>query len=235
LVPVLPDRDEPEPGVGIDESPDEPRAGHAIDVDSRARHPGPPARFLHWGWLFAGLRRRGRREPFRDLRQQAARCLPSPAVEEIDRGNLGRLLLQSREQRFQFDPALVAQLPPARQDASELTGLTGDLLAVRIARGPEHLLELLVGEPFDEARLDQRGVPTPFDDLAQHPVEVLEGLVARGQRVDGVLDPDRAEALEPAPDLHPEVAGLRWDLMDEEQPPRHERVYRTTVSSVNMD
>src|SRR5204863_272890 len=36
----------------------------------------------------SGLPRR-RREPFGDLRQQAARCLPSPAVEEIDRGDLG--------------------------------------------------------------------------------------------------------------------------------------------------
>ena len=123
--------------------------------------------------------------------------------------------------RFQFDAALIAQLPLARQDAGELTGLPGDLLVIRVARSPEHLLELLVGEPFDQARLDQRGVSTPFDDLTQDPVEVLEGLVAGGQRVDGVLDPDRAEALEPAPDLHPEVAGLRRDLVDEEQPARH--------------
>jgi len=57
----------------------------------------------------SGLPRR-RREPFGDLRQQAARCLPSPAVEEIDRGDLGCFLLQPRELRFQLHAALIAEL-----------------------------------------------------------------------------------------------------------------------------
>src|SRR5207248_9095333 len=95
---------------------------------------------------------------------------------------------------------------------------------------------------LDEPCLDQRGIAAALDDLAEHPVEVLMGLIAAWQRVHRVLDGDRAEPLQPAPDLHPEVVRLGRDLVDEEQPARlfrrlasvgHRAGYRAHVSSVN--
>ena len=127
--------------------------------------------------------------------------------------------MQPRQLGLQLGTAVVGEIVLARQLAGELARLPGDLQVVRVASGAEHLPDLLVGESLHESRLDQRGVAATLHDVSQDPVQVLVRLFVRGEGVDGVLDADRAEALEPPPDLDPEVVRLGRNLVDEEQPP----------------
>ena len=77
--------------------------------------------------------------------------------------------------------------------------------------------------------------PAAGDDLPAHPLEVLEGLVAARQDVDGVLDRHRAQRLQTPPDLHPQVAGRGRDLVDEDEPPRRGRFgHAGVISQLNL-
>ena len=98
--------------------------------------------------------------------------------------------------------------------------LLGELLVILVARSVEQGPDLLVGEALDEPGLADDRLAAALHDLAQEPLEVLLRLGRRGQRVDGVLDRDRADALEPPPDLDPQVGGLGRQLMDQQQPAR---------------
>src|SRR5438270_101001 len=71
-----------------------------------------------------------------------------------------------------------AQLALVGQLLRQRPRLAGYFLIVGIARGAEHLLHLLVAETLDESRLDEGRVAAPFDDLAEHPVQVLVRLLA---------------------------------------------------------
>src|SRR5207253_2529421 len=55
-------------------------------------------------------------------------------------------------------------------------------------------------------------------DFAPQPLKVFAGLLGVGQYINGVLDRHRADPLQAAPDLDPEIVGLGRELMDEEQP-----------------
>src|SRR5262249_48280069 len=77
---------------------------------------------------------------------------------------------------------------------------------------------LVVGQAVDEARFAERRLPSFFLDLAQHPLEIFPSLVGVRERIDGVLERDGAERLEPAPDLHTQVGRLRRKLMNEHEP-----------------
>ena len=92
-------------------------------------------------------------------------------------------------------------------------------MIVGVARLPEQLPNLAIREPVDEPGLADHGLTAPFDDLAPQPGEVLLRLGGRRQDVDRVLHRDRAQGLEPAPDLDAQIGGLRRQLMDQQQPP----------------
>src|SRR5438034_6110664 len=55
-------------------------------------------------------------------------------------------------------------------------------------------------------------------NLRSFPTRRSSDLVRPGEHVDRVLDRDRAETLQPAPHLDPEVVGLGRDLVDEQDP-----------------
>ena len=107
--------------------------------------------------------------------------------------------------------ALGAQL---RQGAHVL----GHVFVVGVARLVEERPDLLVRKAVDQPRLADDGFAAAFDDLTQQPLEVLLGLLVHRQRVHRVLDRDRAEVLQPPPDLDAQICGLRRELMDEQKP-----------------
>src|SRR5205823_1720914 len=100
LVLVVPGRDELEARLFVDESADEPRAGHPVHVDAG---PGDPGRTLR-PWLHAiSLRLRvrgGRRETLRQLPQETLGRLAAPRREEVERGDLGQAPLEARQLGF---------------------------------------------------------------------------------------------------------------------------------------
>ena len=92
-------------------------------------------------------------------------------------------------------------------------------MIVGVTRLPEQLSDLLIRGPVDEPSLADHGLATSFDDLTPQPGEVLLCLGGRRQQVDRVLHRDRAQRLEPPPDLDAQIGGLRRQLMNQQQPP----------------
>src|SRR6266550_3947703 len=55
-------------------------------------------------------------------------------------------------------------------------------------------------------------------NLLQQPTKVFDRLIVVREDPHRVLDRHRADALQPAPHLHPEVIGLRRDLVEQQEP-----------------
>src|SRR5437868_3099846 len=130
----------------------------------------------------------------RKLLHEALGGLTLARGEEVERHDFAHALLETCE----LLPVLLGRLAALRQRRPQRPRLFADLLVLGITRGAEQVPHALVGQPFDERRLDDGAVAAAFDDLAQDPVEVLARVLAGWQRVDRILDRDRAEALEMA-------------------------------------
>src|SRR5438034_11375044 len=68
-------------------------------------------------------------------------------------------------------------------------------------------------------------------NLRSFPTRRSSDLVRPGEHVDRVLDRDRAETLQPAPHLDPEVVGLGRDLVDEQDPAGRSGLRHVDVTS----
>ena len=159
---------------------------------------------------------------------------PAPARrgEVVDRSDLGQALSQSSEVGLGAGAALPRRRPALRQLSLQTVRLVRDLAVVGIARLMKETHHLFIGETFDEPGLANRGIAAAGGDLPQDPLEILHSLIPAWQHVHRVLDRHRAQALEPAPDLHPEVIGLRRDLMDQQQPLRLGRPWHRSSDSI---
>ncbi|MER9529781.1 hypothetical protein NKI89_08220 [Mesorhizobium sp. M0309] len=93
-----------------------------------------------------------------------------------------------------------------------------DLRIVGVTGCVEERADLGVGQTIYEARLAHHRLAATSDDLLEKPFEILLHLGIGRQGVNGAFDCDRTDALQTSPDLHPEVGGLAWQLMDQEQP-----------------
>jgi hypothetical protein len=87
-----------------------------------------------------------------------------------------------------------------------------------LSRSIEERADLLVGEPVNQAGFANECFATSFADLAQQPLEILLRLLVHWQRVDGILDRDRPDPLQPAPDLDAQIGRVGRQLMDQQQP-----------------
>ena len=206
-----------EAGLRVDEAPDEPGRGDPVDVDTRARHPGPA---LELAEASPSCRRRLREsllvQPALELEEEPFSRLAAVGTEEVDRGDLGEPRLQARELRLRLRAPLRQRIVAERRgDGAELLG---EFLVILITRSVEQGPNLLIGEALDEPGLADDRLAAALHDLAQEPLEVLLRLGRRGERVDGVLDRDGADALEPPPDLDPQVGGLGRQLVDQQEP-----------------
>ena len=157
-------------------------------------------------------------QPGLDITEQPVDGATAGCAQEINRRDLGGTSLQPCELGIARSSFLGAD-PRTRSDSlEEPPRRLGDLRVVDVAGGVEYRLDLLVGKPFHESCLADRGIATALHDLSRDPLKVLLGLLAPGQDVDRVLDCDGAKPLEPAPDLDAEIVRLRWDLVDEKEP-----------------
>ena len=91
---------------------------------------------------------------------------------------------------------------------------------VRLPDVRESLLDVGVADAVDEPRFAEHGLAAAPHDLLCDPLKVFARLLASRQHVDGVLERDGADALEPPPDLHAEIPRLRRDPMDQDEPAR---------------
>src|SRR5207244_195753 len=236
--------DELELGRRVDEPANEPRARDAIDVDPLPGYPRAAAGRL--GGMsgcrdLSGRRAQPRLEP-RDflLGRPTAR-----GPEEVDGDDVGEVPFQPVDVDRDLPPT--ARLPApavARHRLPQALRVRHDLAVIRVSSGAKQSLDLGVGEAIHEVGLADGGLPAARHDLPALPLEVFDRLVRPGEHVDRVLDRDRAETLQPAPYLHPEVVGLGRDLMDEQDPTvrsglRHEDVTSQTnlltITSVSCE
>src|SRR6266566_10115272 len=190
----------------------------AIDVDALPGYPsGAAGRLGGMGWCRNLSARRA--EPRLEPRQLFVGRPAARGPEEVD-GD------EAREPPFQpVDvgrnlPSTVSPRPPpaARHLFEEALRVRHDLAVLRVPRGAKQTLDLGVGEAIHEVGLAHRGLPPAGHDLLALPLEVFDRLVRPGEHVHRVLDRDRAETLQPAPHLDPEVVGCERDLMDEQDP-----------------
>src|SRR6266542_815770 len=173
-----------EPCLLVDEALDQPGAGHPVDVDAGACHPGAAAVVfrtqLARGNVVAFLEeRRGRRSARRR--------------EKIDRLNGSKAPPESNT---------ICALPPAPCALD----LRDQRVVVSVPLILEALLHVGVSDPVDEARLEEVRLPSPLPDLRDRPLQVFRALLARRENVDRVLDLHRADPLEAPGHLDAEVA-----------------------------
>src|SRR5262249_41084607 len=164
--------------------------------------------------------RSGRRDALLEARDETLDGLTPGRAEEIDLRHGGETLAKLREPRLDLRPRLLGQRARAGWERllRERADVRGEGPGVLLPGTQEQGPHLVVGQAVDETRLAERRLPSFFLDLAQHPLEIFPSLVGVRERIDGVLERDGAERLEPAPDLHAQVGRLRRKLMNEHEP-----------------
>src|SRR5205823_189853 len=210
--------DELELRLRVDEPANEPRARDAIDVDPLPGYPRSAAgRLGGMSWCRdLSVRRAQPRLELCDLflGRTAAR-----GPEEVDRYDLCEAPFQPVDVGCDLPPTVSPPAPPvARHRLPQALRIRHDLAVIRVPSGAKQSLDLGVGEAIHEVGLADGGLPAASHDLPHVPLEVFDRLVRPGEHVDRVLDRDRAETLQPAPHLDPEVVGLGRDLVDEQDP-----------------
>ena len=137
-------------------------------------------------------------------------------AEEIERRDLSLPDAEAGQLRPRLRPLLRAGLAP--QPGGQRAGFLGERLVVLVARRVEQAAHLLVGQAVDQPRLADHGFAAALGDLPQQPGEILLGLLAGRQGIDGILDRDRADALQAPPHLDPQIGRLGRDLVHQQQP-----------------
>ena len=160
-------------------------------------------------WRPQGRLDRGQ-QPFEGV--SATRC------EEVDKGDLREPLSKPPQDRRDLLLGSAGAFPATAHARLKRTGLAGKRPVVRLTSRVEERLDRGVLEPLHEARFANRGIAPAGDDLPAHPLEVLEGLLALGQHIHGVLHRHGAEPLQAPAHLHPQVAGLGRNLVNEDEP-----------------
>jgi hypothetical protein len=102
--------------------------------------------------------------------------------EEVDRRDLSELLLETRDVCLQLGAPLFWHVPATRERLLNGAHFVREGLVVRVPCRVEELLDLLVGESLEEARLAHRGVAAALQDFAVDPGEVLARMIGRWQR-----------------------------------------------------
>ena len=92
------------------------------------------------------------------------------------------------------------------------------LLIRRLARALEFLNQRVIRPRVNIVGGKHGGLATGTGDFSLEPFEILARLRRIGQRVDSLLDGNRAELLKSAPGLHAQIGRLRRKLVNEEQP-----------------
>ena len=206
-------RDELEPGLGVDEPADQPGRGDTVDVHAFARHPGPPVQFAQC--------------------IRVARC----CSERSSAGRLGEPRLELGQQPFERPRADLApkkSIPTTWASCRSCSRASCLFTSARFsAAAPRRARRRSLAPPWRWRRSPRRAPdrtvrvprwserpsmkrashsmasPPPSEISRTQPLEILLGLLVRRQRVDRVLHGDRAQGLQPAPDLDAEIGGLR--------------------------
>ena len=212
-------RDELEAGVRVDEAADQPGAGDAVDMNAAARDPGfvlqvGGALLRHVDLLL--LRGQWLREPGLDVGQKPFDRQSAGRAEKIDFADLREPApqLDDLELELRVLAASAAAFQSGRQDAQ----LLGELPVIGVTRAVEQAAHLLVAQAIDQTGFADHALAAAVLDLAQEPLEILARLLAGRQHVDRILDRHGAKALQPAPDLDPQIGWFGRQLMDQQQP-----------------
>src|SRR5215472_1219266 len=203
----------------VDEAPDQPSARNAVHMDALAGHPHTAAEIrgsLAGGGRPSGGLRHLLLQPGFDPGDETIDALAPLGAEEVDGNDLGLAFLQPGELGLDLTSLFLCH--PATQSLGESLDVLGEGGIVLVPRRIEERAHFSIRKPVDEPRLADQGFAAFRQDLLQQPVEILLALLAGGERIDRVLDCDRAQGLEPAPDLDAEIGGLGRELVDQEQP-----------------
>src|SRR2546426_7875974 len=150
-------RHELEPRIRVDDAPDEPGARDPIDVDALPSDPGATTK------IFDPLPVHGdgvssvssTTHPHLQTGEQALGCLPTRRAEEVDAEHVGESSVQPGDICVDLSAQVFGNLTTARKGVTNSAGFIRDLPVVRITRGVEQSLDLVVPKPIDEGCLAQ--------------------------------------------------------------------------------
>src|ERR1041384_5680104 len=94
----------------------------------------------------------------------------------------------------------------------------GNRRKLRLARLPESSDDLVICCALDRTRSKHSRFTTSRFDLLFQPMEILVCFFIRRQDVDRILDCDRAELLQFAPDTNAQICRLSRQLMNQHDP-----------------
>ena len=166
------------------------------------------------------------------LSEHALRLLATDGAEEIDGNHLGEALAQASHLRATLREHL--GLCVAAQRLRHGTCVLGHVVVVGVARPVEKGPDILIRNAVDQACLTDHRFTAALDDLSHQPLEILLGLLVHRQRMHRVLDRDRAEVLQPPPDLDAEICRLRRKLMDEQEPAVDQRRMGSGIHGIDV-
>ena len=175
-----------------------------------------------------------------EARYQTLRRFAPVGAEEVDGDDRIELLAQPRRLAGDLGQRVVGQV--VAEAARHLARLGRDAPVVLVARRIEQRLQLAIGQPSTRAASQTIASPPLSTISLASQAKSSRGLGIGRQRVDGALHRDRAQRLQPSPDLHPRIGGLGRQLMDQQQPARALKVslvvivhpYHTTYRYCNI-
>jgi len=135
------------------------------------------------------------------VRHEAPSLLPVGSVEVIDRCDLGQPAIETRH----VDGGCLA-----RQGLR----IVRDGGVIRRAGLAEQSFHVAIAQAVHEIPTAQGPLAATCHDLLQQPAKVFDRLIVVREDPHRVLDRHRADALQPAPHFHPEVVGLRRNLVE---------------------
>ncbi len=91
----------------------------------------------------------------------------------------------------------------------EFLRLFADSSVVGVARPAKQGFDLIVGNAFNKTGLTDPRIAAAFSYFTHRPLEIFQRLIAARHHVDGVFDRDRANPLQPKPDLGVAAASVR--------------------------
>ena len=145
-------------------------------------------------------------------------AIAAGAAEEVDALDRRQPLPEDVQQPLQRRRSRAARIAPRPGALQRLFDVARQAGVGILPRPPELLDQRIVGPGVDVVGGKHAGVAAGAFDFRLQPLEVLARVRRVGQHVDGLLERQAPELLQPPPRADAQVGRVRRELVDEQQP-----------------
>jgi hypothetical protein len=157
-------------------------------------------------------------DPLFEATQRSEDTIASRTAEEIDLLGRDQAFPKNVEQAPEGGCPRALRPPGACGTFQRLLDVPGQFLVQLLAHSPELLDERTVRPRIHVVGREDTRITSGRPHLGLEPLEILAGISRIGERIDGLLQRNRADLLKPPPRRDPEVRRVRRELVDEQQP-----------------